>query len=140
MISFRIARVALVALAAFCAAGCSSSEFESDVSGTVTLDGSPVGPGTVVFAPTDDKSNPATGLVEVDGDYFLRSNRIRGLPPGHYKVSVSVVHYDPVAAGQRSTKPGKQITPRKYADPSTSGLEYDVEPGNNSIDIDLTSK
>jgi hypothetical protein len=120
--------------------GCSSSEFEADVSGRVTLDGEAVGPGTIVFVPADSSSNPPTGTVQVDGSYFLKSNRIRGLQPGHYKVSVSIIHQDPVPPGERGTVPAKLISPLKYSDPATSGLEYDVAPGNNAIDIELTSK
>jgi hypothetical protein len=129
----------LIAMAAT-ACGCASSEFESDVAGTVTLDGQPVGPGTVVFVPPDKASNPPTGTVQVNGTYFLKSNRARGLHPGHYTVSVSILHQDPIPPGQRSTVPAKLVSPKKYSDPATSGLEYDVKRGKNTIDIELSSK
>jgi hypothetical protein len=129
----------LLAIAAI-VCGCSSSEFQSDVSGTVTLDGQPVGPGTVVFAPPEKGSNPATGTVQVDGSYFLKSNRTRGLHPGHYRASVSITHQDPIPAGQRSTVPAKLISPQKYSEPATSGLEFDVAPGTQTIDLQLSSK
>jgi hypothetical protein len=120
--------------------GCSQPEFEADVAGNVTLDGAAVGPGTVVFVPSDGVSNPPTGTVQINGEYFLKSNRIRGLPPGHYKAAVSIIHQDPVPAGERSTVPAKLVSPAKYADPAISGLEFDVEPGENIINIDLSSK
>jgi hypothetical protein len=122
------------------AASCTQSEFEADVAGKVTLDGAPVGPGTVVFVASDAASNPSTGTVQVDGNYFLKSNRIRGLRPGHYKATVSIIHQDPVPPGHRSTVPPKLVSPAKYADPATSGLEFDVASGENTIDIELSSK
>jgi hypothetical protein len=136
----QLARRYAFASIALLVCGCSSSEFGSDVSGRVTLDGQPVGPGTVVFAPPEKTTNPATGTVLVDGSYFLKSNRIRGLPPGHYKVSVSIIHQDPVPPGQRGTAPPKLVSPAKYSDPATSGLEYDVQRGTNTINLELASK
>jgi hypothetical protein len=36
--------------------------------------------------------------------------------------------------------PAKLVTPQKYADTETSGLQYTVAPGDNTIDIELSSK
>ncbi|RIK75970.1 MAG: hypothetical protein DCC67_14525 [Planctomycetota bacterium] len=122
------------------AAGCSGSSFESQVEGTVTLDGERVGPGTVVFAPADGKSNPADGAIQLDGSYFLKTSRELGLKPGVYKASVTVFDQPEIKPGERSMTPAKMVTPPKYADPATSGLEFTVKPGQNTIDIGLTSK
>jgi hypothetical protein len=119
--------------------GCGSGA-ESEVSGTVTLDGKKVGPGVIVFAPTDGTSNPADGAIQPNGSYFLRTSREVGLKTGKYRVSVSVLDQPPVLPGSRSMEPAKLVTPQKYADPSTSGLEYDVAAGSNTIDIELTSQ
>jgi hypothetical protein len=127
-------------LGVMAALGCSGSGLESQVSGTITLDGQPVGPGTVVFAPVDGVTNPADGAIQLDGSYFLKTSREIGLKAGKYKASVSVFDQPEVTPGVRSMTPAKLITPQKYADPATSGLEYDVEPGKNGIDIELTSK
>lgn len=118
--------------------GCGGSD--ATVSGTVTLDGRAVGPGTIVFAPVDGTSNPADGAIQVDGSYFLKTSRDVGLKPGKYRASVSVLDQPPVKPGERSMVAAKLITPEKYADPSTSGLEYDVASGSNTIDVKLTSK
>jgi hypothetical protein len=120
--------------------GCSGSGMESEVSGTVTLDGQPVGPGAVVFAPADGTSNPADGAIQLDGSYFLKTSREVGLKPGDYKVSVSVFDQPEVQPGERSMTPAKLVTPQKYADTETSGLQYTVKPGDNTIDIELSSK
>jgi hypothetical protein len=106
----------------------------------VTLDGQPVGPGAVVFAPLDGTSNPADGAVQLDGSYFLRTSRAIGLKAGTYKASVAVFDQPEVKPGERSMVPAKLVTPQKYADTETSGLQYTVEPGDNSIDIELSSK
>jgi len=36
--------------------------------------------------------------------------------------------------------PGKLLIPEKYEQSTSSGLEYEVTPGKNTIDIELTSK
>lgn len=130
------------ALALACAplVGCGGDGMESDVSGSVTLDGKAVGPGTIVFAPVAGEQNPATGTIQVDGTYFLSSNRARGLPAGRYKASVTVFDQPAVPLGQRSYVQPKFITPEKYADPTTSELEYDVKSGSNTIDVKLSTK
>ncbi len=133
----RLYRALLVSLIA--ATGCSDSGMESEVSGKVTLDGQPVGPGAVVFAPVDGQSNPADGAIQMNGSYFLKTSREVGLKPGDYKVSVSVFDQPEVQPGERSTTPAKLVTPQKYADTETSGLQYTVEPGENTINIEMTS-
>jgi hypothetical protein len=130
---------AILAAGILAAAGCSGG-MESEVSGAVTLDGEPVGPGTVVFAPAEGTTNPADGAIQLDGSYFLKTSRDVGLKAGKYKASVTVFDQPDVKPGERSMTPAKLVTPQKYADPATSGLEYEVEPGKNSIDIELTSK
>ena len=62
----RIQKVDLV-FVLFCAAiahGCSGSDFESQVSGKVTLDGAAIGPGFLVFAPVTGGTNPANGAIQ----------------------------------------------------------------------------
>jgi hypothetical protein len=122
------------------AAGCSQSPFDAQVSGRVTLDGRPVGPGSVVFAPVEQQTNPADGAIQLDGSYSLKTSREEGLHPGEYKASVTVFDQPVVLPGERSMTPAKLVTPKKYSDTETSGLEYTVEAGKNNIDIKLTSK
>jgi hypothetical protein len=133
----RASWIAVIGTAAL--VGCGGGS-ESEVSGTVKLDGAPVGPGVIVFAPIDGTSNPADGAIQVDGTYFLKTSRQIGLKAGRYKASVSVLDQPEVKPGERSMVPAKLVTPEKYADASTSGLEYDVVAGDNTINIDLKSK
>jgi hypothetical protein len=66
--------------------------------------------------------------------------RERGLRPGNYKVAVQI-HEIPtdLAYGERDMRPIKFRIPEKYTTVETSGLEFDVEDGSNTIDIPLTS-
>jgi hypothetical protein len=129
-----LAAILLVALA-----GC-SSKMAADVSGKVTLDGKPIGPGDVVFTPASHSSNAATGTIENDGSYFLKTGRTAGLVPGKYQASLSVreppANFHP---GDRPP-PGRLLIPEKYQLPNTSGLEFDVQPGHNTIDLVLKSE
>jgi hypothetical protein len=121
-------------------AGCFGSDLGADVEGVVKLDGEPIGPGVVVFAPVSGDENPATGAIQVDGSYFLKTNRERGLRPGSYKVAVQI-HEIPTDRpyGERDMRPIKFRIPEKFTTVVTSGLEFDVEDGSNTIDIPLTS-
>jgi hypothetical protein len=121
-------------------AGCFGSNFGADVQGVVSLDGKPIGPGVVVFAPVSGEENPATGAIQVDGSYFLKTSRERGLRPGSYKVAVQI-HEIPTdrAYGERDMRPIKFRIPEKFTTVTTSNLEFDVEDGSNTIDIPLTS-
>jgi hypothetical protein len=129
-----------VAIVAAALLGCGGSDLGAEVSGTVTLDGKPVGPGVIVFASKGAARNPAEGAIQPDGSYFLKTSRDVGLLPDSYAVAVSVFEDPEVAAGERSTVPSKLVTPEKYASHETSGLEYEVRPGGNTIDIELVSR
>lgn len=117
--------------------GCRQEAMEATVSGTVTLDGNPIGPGTIVFAPAVDEKKPATGSIESDGTYTLVTSRESGLAMGAYNVAVSVREMPQnVKRGDRPPL-GKSVIPEKYEESSTSGLHYEVKPGHNTINIEL---
>jgi hypothetical protein len=119
--------------------GCSGSTMESQVSGTVTLDGSAIGPGTIVFAPVSG-GKPATGSIDAGGSYSMKTSREVGLSPGKYQVAVSIREVPQnVKRGDRPP-PGKLLIPEKYEQSTTSGIEVDVAPGDNTIDLPLQSK
>ena len=118
--------------------GCNRGSQESQVSGSVTLDGSRIGPGMVVFAPVEG-GKPATGSIESNGSFTLNTSREPGLAAGRYKVAVSIRELPENVKRSDQIPPGKLLIPEKYEQSTTSGLEYEVEPGQNSIDIDLTT-
>jgi len=131
--------VILVAAVSLCL-GCATGGLESQVNGTVTLDGKAVGPGTITFAMKSASSNPATGAIEKDGSYLLKTARTAGLHPGMYQVSLTVFEAAQGRPGERLYGPSKMITPEKYSSTATSGLEYEVKAGSNTINIDLSSR
>jgi hypothetical protein len=131
--------LALVALSVCALPGC-GSDLGATVSGTVTLDGKRVGPGMVTFVPVEGATNPADGAIQIDGSYSLKTGREVGLKPGRYRASATILDQPDVKPGERSYEAPKLVTPQKYSDPSTSGLEYDVKPGSNTIDVPLSSK
>jgi len=119
-------------------AGCGGTSQEAEVAGTVTLDAKAIGPGVVVFAPIEGKV-PASGTIHADGSYSLVSSHQQGLAAGKYRASVSIREMPAnVKPGDRPP-PGKSLIPEKYELSTTSGLEYDVTPGKNTIDIRLSS-
>jgi hypothetical protein len=121
------------------ASGCGGSSQESQVSGNVSLDGKQIGPGIIVFAPVEN-GTPAIGPIEHDGSYRMSTSHEVGLSAGKYKVGISIREVPKnVKRGDR-LPPGKLLIPQKYEDSTTSGLEYDVVPGSNTIDIELKSQ
>jgi hypothetical protein len=113
---------------------------ESQVSGHVTLDGSAAGPGIVSFVPDGAKHNPAIGSIDAGGRYSLMTSRTPGLPPGKYRVSVYIHTMPPGAQPGERLMSTPSAIPEKYENVETSGLEFDVAPGSNTIDIKLSSK
>lgn len=132
----RGATICSCATVLFVLVGCSRSAQESQVSGRVKLDGNQIGPGTVVFAPADG-GKPAMGSIEGDGGYTLRTSRELGLAAGKYKVAVSIRELPKNVKRSDLPPPGKLRIPAKYEQSTTSGLEFNVVPGGNTIDIEL---
>lgn len=136
----RVVGVALSIAMLGAIAGCQGGSMESEVSGTVTLDGKGIGPGLIVFAPAAKGGKPATGSIEADGSYSLNTSRELGLAAGNYLVAISIRQMPQnVKRGDRPP-PGKPLIPEKYEDQNTSGLKFDVAPGSNTINIKLVSR
>ncbi len=123
------------------AIGCDASPYESTVSGTVSLDGAPIGPGIVQFVPVGNSHNPATGTIQVNGEYELETSKKTGLQPGDYQVTVAVYDQPEVASGERAAPGSAPLrTPEKYFSLETTDLKFTVAPGANEHNIELTSK
>ena len=120
--------------------GC-GSRAESTVSGAVTLDGVALEHGQVVFVPTGTGGQGVTGQIQSNGSYRMQVGQTGGLPAGEYKVVVlsrapSVTSSTPGAP----PAPGKLLTPERYRQATTTDLQFVVEPGSNTIDLELKSK
>jgi hypothetical protein len=120
--------------------GC-GGPYDSYVSGTATLDGSPLPRGTVSFNPS--QPGPASyGVILSDGKYLIKTGREEGLPSGEYTVTVVAREESiPDDSGKGlPPKAGKTITPPWYLSKATSTLKFTVEPGSSEINLELTSE
>jgi hypothetical protein len=129
--SRRVAALALLAAAAL--AGCDANKRRT-VTGTVTYKGRPLPSGIVRFYSGADRMSMAT--VEADGTFAVTD-----VPPGPVTVTVEP---DPQASKHRSMGGGANepapkpvAIPPKYADPKTSGLEYNISSGTNKLEVKL---
>ena len=126
--------------------GCGSSS-PATVSGTVTLDGEPLPQterrtGSIMFFPTGGGAAPY-GMVADDGTYSMQTGGSQGLEVGEYVVTVRVVDIDPPPPGQTEYQDPPEstlLTPRRYVDSESTDLKVNVEPGNNTIDLELTTQ
>ena len=133
--------VCLLLVSIFAVTGCSKSRFESTVSGIVTLDGTPIGPGVVQFVPQGKSHNPATGAIQVDGTYHLNTSNEVGLEPGEYDVTVAIYDQPQLAPGERGALGSAVLrTPEKYLSVETTDLEFTVGAGANELNIELSSQ
>ncbi len=111
---------------------------ESNVSGKVSLDGQPLNTGNVTFYPSQGGA-AVYSRIGANGAYQLKTGDTFGLKPGEYKVTVVATENPPVVKG--GTPPiGKVITPRKYGELQETDLVFTVGPGDNTIDLRLTSQ
>lgn len=137
-------------LVGFGLAGCGQKSDLVLVSGVVTLDGRPVENAAVLFMRTfEDKGLPASGVTDAQGRFTLETHpHGLGALPGLYQVTVTCKKVSGIVASaddlSGQVPPGgvkeEWITPRKYADPQTSGLEVNVEPGMPPVELNLLSQ
>ncbi len=91
------------------------------VSGTVTFAGKPLPGGSVAFISTADPAKRVTGILQEDGTF-----RVADVPVGKVDVAIDT---EPMKIGA----PKRYVTiPENYRNPATSGLNYDVMPGDNA--------
>jgi hypothetical protein len=122
---------------AFC--GCSDDKW-GYVTGTVTLKGQPVGPGSMMFEPENPASVTTPSAIahfREDGKYSLKSAGNReGAPVGTYLVMIHGRSEE--AFGDEVIDPNeKSAIPKKYLNHRLSGLKATVKPGKQTIDFDL---
>jgi hypothetical protein len=132
-----MAAVASVA-ASMSLTGCGGS-YNSVVKGMVMLDGKALTRGTVAYHAANGPA--AYARINNDGSYMVKTGRETGLPSGEYEVTV-VANEPPAQLNGPNggpPAPGKPITPPWYRSKQTSGLKYNITPGKNEINLDLTS-
>jgi hypothetical protein len=108
------------------------------VRGKVTLDGGPwPREGTVNFTPTATaqavggaKSRPGSARFGVDGSFTVGSYEAGdGLFPGTYTVAVDCASAPPQMSSTGQAVEAPNVVPKKYQNPSTSGLTLTVKAG-----------
>ena len=136
-------RPLLFPLAMVLLAGCSGSpEKTYPVQGVVRLDGKPLDGGAVLFESIEPGGSgrryTARGTIDGQGGYRLSTfGRYDGAVAGRHRV---VVLPDLSQMTDNPNAPPLPITvPVKYSALETTNLEYEVEPGDNPIDIELRS-
>ncbi|WP_238388836.1 carboxypeptidase-like regulatory domain-containing protein [Roseimaritima ulvae] len=107
------------------------------MSGTVTVDGSPIEGAVVTFQPTGGR--PSVGTTDASGQYTLRySASIDGALIGAHKVVITTERATSGGEGSEPLVEGrKEILPAKYNE--ATELTAQVEAGSNTIDFDLQS-
>ena len=114
--------------------GCGADT--APVSGTVSLDGQTVGPGTVIFLPTSEGARSAVGTFGDDGRYLLSTFEPNdGAVVGSHRVIIQASSPSESEFGEEEIVDSR--IPLIYADPQTGGLTAEVKPGSNAIDFDL---
>lgn len=130
----QVVHVSVIAVLLATCVGCGSSD-RAYVTGQITkADGTPCTTGRIM-ARSDKTGKWASGVTDSSGAYALGTAEAGdGIPPGDYYVTIAEVFPD-------SDKPPRPTIPSKYADPSASGLELHLAPGESKVfDIKLDAK
>ncbi len=108
------------------------------VSGTLTLDGEPIAFAHIIFSPVDG-GQTSEAYSDQSGRYVLVYKRdIMGAKIGKHKIIVTT-YEEPETTDDMKTVGGvPERFPAKYNQNST--LEFEVQDGDNTHDLALTSK
>ncbi len=142
---------AILCAALLAVSGCGRGRGNmGQVSGTVRYQGEPIRDGSIVFEVSGNR--PASGKI-VDGQItqVTTFEPNDGVPVGSAKIAVRAFDDDDTASAvmdhpgdiQRQETEGymevpKSLLPERYADPDTSGLTFQIERGENVLDLELT--
>ena len=114
----------------FVGIGCGRRDGLATVTGTVRLDGKPLAGAQIQF--TVEGQPPSLGRTDADGYYEMRRTRsVSGATIGTNRVFVRTFR----DLGDRILP---EALPARYN--TRSELVYDVKPGSNRIDLELTSR
>ncbi len=134
----------VLALLAAAALGCSSGDRVPmhPVRGQVLYNGKPVKGAQVVFHPLEPQSvnvQKPLAYTDAEGRFSLMSERPGdGAPAGEYAVTVE--QRERTAWGREEVK-ARNLLPTRYSQPKTSGLRFQVQPGENEMPpLHLTDK
>lgn len=116
--------------------------YPAQINGHVTLDGTPLTSGTVTLIPETAEAEggrPGIARIEKDGSYWIgNANRSKpaGVPVGRYKVTILSMQPDPSGSGRPIAS---LVIPERYADHTQTPFLVEVDAGDNTLDLELTS-
>lgn len=121
---------------------------EAKVTGTVTLDGTPLSDAQVVFIGEDPKNqSPVVAQSDAAGKYSLTGNTGGGVPLGKYRVMVSKMSLPDGTrpAGEALEKArvdGLLVNTlaKEYEDQATTPLKFELQHGANTVNLELKKK
>jgi hypothetical protein len=131
-------------LVIFCVAVCGCSKTKSEgiypVRGSVIVNGEPAEYANVLFVPKDPDGQKASATVDELGEFRLTTMReFDGAAPGEYEVTISWAK--PKNPDDREPDYGPELLPKNYQDPRKSGITFEVQAGDNTLDpIEITVK
>ena len=114
------------------------------VTGTVTLDGTPIDGVGVTFLP--EEGRPASGVTDASGQFTLSTFETGdGAVPGRHKVAIGEQPDEsepmPGTPEAANWKPPEARFPERYSDPEKSGFEAQVESGkSNTFTFEMVSE
>lgn len=135
-------------------AGCSGGSKSVSVSGKVMYKGAPVTGGTLTLHPTDGKGAGTTITIDPSGTFSMNE-----IPTGPKTVTIETESIKSTPTGNYApppgmkppagADPGKQHVdasnlpkyvpiPKKYANPTTSQLTWDIGKGKNDKTFELS--
>jgi len=121
-------------------AGCGQGAGE--VTGQLTVDGQPAPAGLILeFQPQTKESSPSYGRTDATGRFEVWKNgTTKGVAPGASLVRISVPPPDTSGRGppKLPAELEKLTIPARYG--TASELRFDIKPGRQIIDIDITTK
>jgi hypothetical protein len=153
----RLAKFVAVVASAAALTGCGGgggrdykikADQQATITGTVKFGETKVPVNCVVTFFNSDEGITAVGFVDESGKYALKpAEKETGLPAGKYQVTITPPPAPPLtkeeyakmeaSAMAMPQKTYKEL-PTKFYNSMTSGLVFDVTPGANSFDIDLS--
>lgn len=143
----------------FPAVGC-SRKFNYGSTGTITghltMNGKPLAAGHAVVFMEPEKGFLAFGLTDENGDFRVSSWNNGQIPVGPYQAhlappvdSAAAAAAEKMTAEERFDHPEladpqmnktKRVFPERYANIRTSGLEFQIEPGENYLEVEINDK
>lgn len=130
-----------------CLTGCGDGVKRAQINGTVTLQGKPLAGASVQFFPEQGtEGEGAIGTADSEGKFTVISSRNRdaGVPPGKYKVRVSLMmdrkgNALPPDALQADFPDAREAIPAPFST-TTSTLVVEIPEKGGDIKVDVPAK